>query len=787
MADYPISNVARRIVYTGSAGVGPYAFNFEVLANTDLNVYKNDVLLALTTNYTVTISPTLGTGSITLVVAATGADRITIVGARAIQRTTDFTTGGDFFANTLNDEMDSQTILVQQVAETAERSIKAPVTDPTSINMVLPNNTTRANKFLSFNASGNPQTIYAIGTYRGNWATGTAYVLQDVVKDTSNNNIYVCITAHTSTGTQPISSNADVAKWGLIVDAASATSSASAASSSASAASTSASNASASASTATTQASNASSSATAAAASYDSFDDRYLGSKSSNPTLDNDGNALLTGALYFNSVSSAMKVWSGSVWLDAYSLSTVNISSIRTTATAGQTVITGLNYTTGTNSLLVYVNGSKQISSVNYNETSSSSITFLTGLSVGDTVECLATAYQAPGGGAVTGVAATAPIASTGGTSPVISIPQATASVDGYLKATDFVTFNAKYATGGALGTPSSGTATNLTGTAAGLTAGNVTTNANLTGPITSVGNATSIASQTGTGSKFVVDTSPTITGATLTTAALNGTLGATTPSTVVATTISASTSVTTPVIQATSSAGGTLKNNSGTAQMQWGSGGGNNLSLEVATNINPANAAVAISPTGTGTVTINPATASTMNNVAIGGTTPLAGSFTTVKAATTVGVGAATPSASGAGITFPATQSASTDANTLDDYEEGTYDVALVPGTSGTITVNPAFNAAQYTKIGRLVTVSGQIQVQAVSLPVGTFVTLSLPFAISGALPELSGRFGGALNYKSTVVSYSAETGVSFIYVNITAATVAASDNFYFSFSYVA
>jgi hypothetical protein len=62
-----------------------------------------------------------------------------------------------------------------------------------------------------------------------------------------------------------------------------------------------------------------------------------------------------------------------------------------------------------------------------------------------------------------------------------------------------------------ALGTPASGVATNLTGTASGLTAGYVTTNANLTGPITSSGNATSIASQTGIGSKFVVDTSPTI------------------------------------------------------------------------------------------------------------------------------------------------------------------------------------------------------------------------------------------------------------------------------------
>lgn len=70
-----------------------------------------------------------------------------------------------------------------------------------------------------------------------------------------------------------------------------------------------------------------------------------------------------------------------------------------------------------------------------------------------------------------------------------------------------FITFN------GALGTPSSGTATNLTGTAAGLTAGTVTTNANLTGPITSSGNATSIASQTGTGSTFVMSASPALTG----------------------------------------------------------------------------------------------------------------------------------------------------------------------------------------------------------------------------------------------------------------------------------
>jgi hypothetical protein len=339
MADYAITSVARRVVYTGSAGVGPYAFTFPVLVNTDIAVYKNTTLLTLTTDYTVTISGTTGQGSITLVVAATGDDRITIVGARSIQRSTDFVTGGDFFANTLNTELDSEVIFVQQVAETAERSIKAPVTDPTSIDMTLPFNTVRANKFLSFNSSGNPQALDAIGTYKGNWAASVAYVLQDVVKDTSNNNIYICITAHTSTGAQPISSNADVAKWSLVVDAASASTSATNAASSASAASTSATNAAASASTASTQASNASTSATNAAtsassaataltateaardsalAAYDNFDDRYLGAKSSDPTLDNDGNALLAGALYYNTVSVEIRLYTGSAWVAAY-------------------------------------------------------------------------------------------------------------------------------------------------------------------------------------------------------------------------------------------------------------------------------------------------------------------------------------------------------------------------------------------------------------------------------------------------------------------------------------
>jgi hypothetical protein len=90
-----------------------------------------------------------------------------------------------------------------------------------------------------------------------------------------------------------------------------------AAATSASNAATSASNASTSASNASTSASNASTSEINAAASYDAFDDRYLGSKSSAPTVDNDGNALLTGALYWNTAVNTLYVWTGSTWTQA--------------------------------------------------------------------------------------------------------------------------------------------------------------------------------------------------------------------------------------------------------------------------------------------------------------------------------------------------------------------------------------------------------------------------------------------------------------------------------------
>jgi hypothetical protein len=332
----PISNVTRRVVFAAS-GTGPYAFTFEILAASDIAVYEDDTLLTLTTDYTVTINAN-GTGSVTLVVSPTGT-QIAIVGNRTIARATDFTTGGDFFANTLNDELDQQTIFAQQNAEGLQRALQAPQTDPTSINMVLPRASQRANKSLAFDSNGNPVIGEVIGDNRGNWAAGVAYNKRDIVKDTSNNNIYLANTAHTSSGSQPISSNTDAAKWDLLVDAAQAAAAqaaAEAAQAAAEVAQAAAETAETNAETAETNAETAETNAEAAQAAaeaaqsaaeaardatlaaYDQFDDRYLGAKTSDPTLDNDGNALVAGALYFNSVAGEMRLYTGSAWVAAY-------------------------------------------------------------------------------------------------------------------------------------------------------------------------------------------------------------------------------------------------------------------------------------------------------------------------------------------------------------------------------------------------------------------------------------------------------------------------------------
>jgi hypothetical protein len=124
-----------------------------------------------------------------------------------------------------------------------------------------------------------------------------------------------------------------------------------------------------------------------AAASYDSFDDRYLGDKSSDPSLDNDNNALLTGALYFNTTANEMRVYTGSTWKAAGS--SVNGTSVRQvyTATAAQTTFT-IAYDVGF--VDVYLNGVKQVVGNDFTATSGTNIVLATGATAGDIVDIIA-------------------------------------------------------------------------------------------------------------------------------------------------------------------------------------------------------------------------------------------------------------------------------------------------------------------------------------------------------------------------------------------------------------
>ena len=110
-------------------------------------------------------------------------------------------------------------------------------------------------------------------------------------------------------------------------------------------------------------------------------------------------------------------------------------------------------------------------------------------------------------------------------------------------------------------------------------------------------------------------------------------------------------------------------------------------------------------------------------------------------KFPTTIGVGGATPSASGSGISFPASASASSDANTLDDYEEGTWTASV----GGTATYND--QTCFYTKIGRVVYVSGILFIN--NIGTGSASTISgLPFTSS------NGNTGGSAFYYSGISS---------------------------------
>ena len=264
-----VTSTNQKVQFNGDGSTTVFAYNFKIFASSDLSVILRsaagtETVQQLTTNYTVSGVGVASGGNVTMGTAPASGTTLTILRVQPNLQGLDLVPNDPFPAGSMEDALDKLTFMVQTHDEEIGRSIKASKTNVIADSEFTVSATDRANKLFSFDSSGNLSIAQELGTYKGNWAASTTYAVRDLVKDTSTGNIFICITAHTSSGSQPLTTNTDSAKWPLIVDAASATTSATAAATSATAA---ASSATAAASSATAAASSATDAAGSSGAS----------------------------------------------------------------------------------------------------------------------------------------------------------------------------------------------------------------------------------------------------------------------------------------------------------------------------------------------------------------------------------------------------------------------------------------------------------------------------------------------------------------------------------------
>jgi hypothetical protein len=260
-----ISSTTVRNSYSGDNSTTTFSYTFKIFADSDIQVIirsadGTETIKTITTHYTVTGAGASGGGSVIFTSGNIPTSTQTVVLRRNIPQTQaiDYIANDPFPAESHEEGLDRATMAIQQLQEELTRSIKLSKTNTMTSTEFSVGASDRANKILAFDTNGELSVTQELGTNRGNWSSGVTFNARDIVKDSSNNNVYLCNTTHTSTGTTPISSNADVAKWDLIVDAQSATNSANAAANSASNSSNFANNSSNSANASANHASNSS-------------------------------------------------------------------------------------------------------------------------------------------------------------------------------------------------------------------------------------------------------------------------------------------------------------------------------------------------------------------------------------------------------------------------------------------------------------------------------------------------------------------------------------------------
>ena len=331
-----VSSTTTKVSYSGDNSTTVFAYTFKIFDDDDITVILrtdatgSEAVQTKTTNYSVSGVGETGGGNITFVSPPASGITVVLLRETAQTQTTDYTPNDPFPASSHENALDKMTLIVQDQQEEINRALKLSRTNTMISTEFEVGATTRANKILAFDDSGELAVTQEIGTFQGSDATTTTsnYNQRDIVKSTTAgqlNNVYICVLDSPS-GTLLTNTT----YWQLLVDAVSAATSAtnaaaSAADAAADAILTAADVVSTNADVVLTNADvvstnadvvTAGNSATAAQnaqaaaeATFDLFDDAYLGAKASDPTLDNDGNALQDGALYFDTTNNLMKVY----------------------------------------------------------------------------------------------------------------------------------------------------------------------------------------------------------------------------------------------------------------------------------------------------------------------------------------------------------------------------------------------------------------------------------------------------------------------------------------------
>ena len=269
-----ISTTTIKNSYLGNNTNLDFTYTFKITDEDEIqvivrNAAGNETTKVKTTNYTVSGVGNAGGGTVSFVSGQAPLSTETVL----LRRSTPQTQGMDLIENdplpadTLENAHDKIISIAQELQEQVDRSLKLSKTTTINSTEFTEDAAARANKVLTFDSLGELTVEQELGSNRGNWSAGVAYAERDIVKDTSNNNVYYCLVAHTSQGSTPLSSNADIAKWSLLIDAEAATNSANQAAASASTAIANAALTTVDAATATTQSGLAQAAATAAATS----------------------------------------------------------------------------------------------------------------------------------------------------------------------------------------------------------------------------------------------------------------------------------------------------------------------------------------------------------------------------------------------------------------------------------------------------------------------------------------------------------------------------------------